>query len=164
MASRAGLPTTPPALDRSIPLRLDIPAIGVHTDLIRLGLNRDGTVEVPPLTNTAPAGWYEHSATPGEIGAAVILGHVDSARDGPAVFHRLGALRPGDGISVRRADDTVARFSITSISLHSKSDFPTRMVYGPASSPALHLVTCGGSFDRRHGAYRDNIIVSADLQ
>jgi sortase (surface protein transpeptidase) len=143
---------------------LDIPAIGVHTDVIRVGLNPDGTVEVPPLENTAPAGWYQHSATPGETGAAVILGHVDSARDGPAVFYRLGALHPGDGISVHRADGSVARFSVTSVSSHPKSSFPTRMVYGPASFPALRLVTCGGSFDRRNGGYRDNIVVSAQLQ
>ena len=146
---------------RSIPIRLDIPKIGVHTSLIRLGLNRDGTVEVPPLERDAPAGWYGNSVIPGEIGAAVILGHVDSARDGPAVFYLLGTLRPGDRISVLRADGTVARFTVTDVAQYPKSKFPTSLVYGLTAYPALRLVTCGGSFDRIHHSYRDNIIVSA---
>jgi hypothetical protein len=146
---------------RPVPIRLDIPSIGVHTALIGLGLNRDGTVAVPPLESDAPAGWYGNSAIPGEVGAAVLLGHVDSARDGPAVFFRLGALRRGDGISVLRADGTVARFTVDGVARYPKSSFPTSLVYGPTSYPALRLVTCGGSFDRLHHSYRDNIIVSA---
>jgi hypothetical protein len=159
-----GLPPAPlpaPTPARSLPIRLDIPRIRVHTDLARLGLNPDGTVEVPPLRSDAPAGWYENSVIPGETGAAVILGHVDSARDGPAVFYLLGTLRTGDRISVLRADGTTARFTVTGVARYPKSKFPTSLVYGPTGYPALRLVTCGGSFDRVHRSYRDNIIVSA---
>lgn len=158
------LPPPAPSPARITPVRLDIPRIGVHTSLIRLGLNPDGTVEVPPLESDAPAGWYGNSAIPGEIGAAVILGHVDSARDGPAVFYRLGKLRPGDAISVGRADGTVARFTVAEVAQYPKSRFPTRLAYGPTAYPALRLITCGGSFDRIHRSYRDNIIVSASPQ
>ena len=153
-----------PELPRSIPVRLDIPAIGVHTDLLRLGLNADGTVEVPPLDKQAPAGWYRHSVTPGEAGSAVILGHVDSARDGPAVFYRLGDLEPGDRISVRRADRSTVTFVVDTVRLTPKTDFPTDAVYGERASPVLHLVTCGGRFDRRRGTYRENLIVSASIR
>jgi len=149
---------------RSAPVRLDVPAIGVHTGLIRLGLQRDGTVEVPPLDSDAPAGWYEHSVTPGEQGGAVILGHVDTARDGPAVFYRLAALEPGDDIAVRRADGSTVHFAVTGVARYPKSQFPTHDVYGPADFPALRLVTCGGSFDRSRGSYRDNIVVSARIR
>jgi hypothetical protein len=155
------MPGLPPPAVRSTPVRLDIPRIGVHTSLIRLGLNPDGTVEVPPLESDAPAGWYENSVAPGEIGSAVILGHVDSARDGPAVFYLLDTLRPGDGISVLLAGGTVARFTVTEVARYPKARFPTSLVYGPAAYPALRLVTCGGSFDRVHHSYRDNVIVSA---
>jgi sortase (surface protein transpeptidase) len=146
---------------RSVPVRLDIPSIGVHTKLIRLGLNKDGTVEVPPLDGNAPAGWYEHSVTPGETGPAVILGHVDSARDGPAVFYRLSSLKPGAAVSVRRTDGSTMRFTVSKVARYPKNGFPTGDVYGPTSYPALRLVTCGGSFDRNRGSYRDNVVVSA---
>jgi sortase (surface protein transpeptidase) len=151
----------PAALSRSVPTRLDIPAIGVHTGLIALGLNPDGTIEVPPLSGGAPAGWYRHSVTPGERGAAVLVGHLDSARDGAAVFYRLGALKPGDGMAITRADGSVVRFVVTRAGVYPKDAFPTAQVYGPADAPELRLITCGGSFDRRRGSYRDNVIVWA---
>ena len=153
----------PAALARSVPVRLDIPAIAVHTGLMRLGLRRDGTVAVPPLGRDAPAGWYEHSVTPGEDGPAVILGHVDSSRAGPAVFYRLGSLRPGDLITVRRSDGSTAGFTVTSTVRYPKNHFPTGEVYGRLPYPGLRLVTCGGSFDRARGSYRDNVVVFARL-
>jgi hypothetical protein len=153
--------TAKPPAGRSVPTRLDIAAIGVHTGLIRLGLNKDGTVEVPPLAGDSPAGWYQHSVTPGENGSAVLLGHVDSARDGPAVFYRLASLRTGDVITVRRADGSTVRFGVTGSRRYPKKSFPTDDVYGPAPYPVLRLITCGGSFDRGRGSYRDNLVVSA---
>ncbi|EWT02564.1 peptidase C60 [Intrasporangium oryzae NRRL B-24470] len=144
-------------------MRLVIPRIGVQTSLVGVGLNADGTVETPPLRGDAPAGWYRYLASPGEVGPAVILGHVDTARDGPAVFYRLGELRPGDPIDVTRADGIVARFVVTRVVLVAKVDFPTADVYGPTPDPQLRLVTCGGSYDRVRHSYRDNVIAFARL-
>ncbi|HKT04425.1 MAG TPA: class F sortase, partial [Rugosimonospora sp.] len=150
-------------LGRSVPVHLDIPSIGVHTDVTQVGLNPDGTMAVPPLRRTAPAGWYRYLATPGEVGPAVIVGHVDSARDGPAVFYRLGDLRPGARITVRRADGSTAVFQVVAIAEYPKDRFPATLVYGTTNYPRLTLVTCGGSFDQAHGRYRDSIVVSAVL-
>ena len=87
-----------PSLARSEPVSVDIPAIGVDSRLLHLGLNADGTVQVPSLVTSASlAAWYKYSATPGQVGASVIEGHVDTYQ-GPAVFFRLGALHPGDQI------------------------------------------------------------------
>jgi sortase (surface protein transpeptidase) len=144
-------------------VHLDIPAIGVSSSLMQLGLNPDATIAVPPLSRGAPAGWYQHLATPGEVGPAVILGHVDSARDGPAVFYRLQNLRSGDTISVRRLDGRTAVFTVNEVAEYPKSAFPTNAVYGAISHPALRLVTCGGTFDRLHRQYRGNVIVYAAL-
>jgi hypothetical protein len=155
--------TTDAALPRSRPVRLDIPSIGVATRLTTVGLNRDRTIEVPPLTADAPPGWYRYLASPGENGPAVIVGHVDSARDGPAVFYRLSALRPGDRIDVTRADGTVAHFRVTQVVSVAKEHFPSAAVYGDVARPEMRLVTCGGSFDRRRGRYRDNVIAFARL-
>jgi sortase (surface protein transpeptidase) len=153
----------PRQLKPSIPLALNIPAIGVHTRLMSLGLQKDGTVEVPPLEPNAPAGWYRNLSTPGEPGPAVILGHVDSARDGPAVFYRLRELRRGDRVSVDRADGSRVNFTVRSVARYPKKDFPTAAVYGPRPGAELRLVTCGGSFDALRRHYRDNIVVFAAL-
>jgi hypothetical protein len=152
---------SPSGLPPSEPRLLTIPQIGVRTSLMSLGLQRDGSPEVPPLGARVPAGWLRALRTPGEIGTAVILGHVDSAADGPAVFYRLGQLRPGDAVLVDRADGRRARFVVTSVERVAKVEFPAASVYGPSDVPALRLITCGGTFDHAHGHYRDNVIVYA---
>ncbi|WP_285773571.1 class F sortase [Microtetraspora sp. NBRC 13810] len=144
------------------PRWLDVPGIGVHVGLSRLGLNGDGTVEVPPVDRPGEAGWYARGYRPGERGGAVILGHVDGGgRKG--VFYDLGRVRRGDDISVTRADGSVAVFVVQSVEQVPKSGFPSQRVYGPLGYPGLRLVTCGGGFDRRTGHYTANVIVYARL-
>jgi hypothetical protein len=153
--------TRPPALPRSVPVRLDIPAAGVHTGLLRLGLAAGGSVDVPPLARDAPAGWYERSPSPGEAGAALILGHGDAARDGPGVFHRLGDLRPGDAVVVRRADGGTVRFTVVGVASYPRSAVPAGTVAGPFGHAGLRLITCGGSSGPARRGYRGNVIVFA---
>jgi sortase (surface protein transpeptidase) len=142
---------------------LTIPSIGVTSDLLRLGLNDDGTVEVPPLGADDRAGWYERGPAPGAIGPAVLLGHVDSAEFGPGVFFDLGALRPGDEVTVGREDGTVAVFAVDRVERHPKDDFPTIEVYGNTDDAQLRLITCGGDFDAGARSYEDNVIAFATL-
>lgn len=144
------------------PTRLDIPAIGVHTAVIPIGLRSDGTLDTPPLRSDSPAGWYRGSAAPGTTGPAIIVGHVDTARDGPAVFFRLRELKVGDTIAVRSDARTVVSFKVTKVASYLKKAFPSEEVYGPTASSTLRLITCGGSFDRDRGSYRSNIVVFAE--
>ncbi|WP_242676635.1 class F sortase [Rhodococcus sp. ABRD24] len=142
------------------PVRIQAPAIGLDSGLIDLGLNADGTLEVPP--EGFPAGWYSGSPVPGEVGPAVVAGHVDWAGS-PGVFHRLHDLLPGDAITVTRADGAQADFRVTAVEDHAKSAFPTARVYGDLDHPGLRLITCGGEFDSGASTYRDNTVVFADL-
>jgi sortase (surface protein transpeptidase) len=142
------------------PTRVRVPAIGVDSRLVRLGVDDDGAL-VPP-EDFATAGWFTGGPAPGETGPAVIAGHVDSYR-GPAVFFRLAELEEGDEVLVDRADGTAARFTVTAVDRYPKDDFPTDQVYGPAPRPELRLITCGGEFDPDARSYRDNVVVSAAL-
>ncbi|GAA1810439.1 class F sortase [Actinomadura chokoriensis] len=150
------------ALPRSVPVRVAVPSIGVRAPLIGLGLDADGSVQVPSGDRPGEAGWYDRGPTPGELGAAVLLGHVDSAK-GAAVFYDLGRVRPGHRVEVTRADGRVAVFTVESVERVAKDEFPTGRVYGPLDHAGLRLVTCGGAFDRTERSYRDNIIVYAAL-
>ncbi|MDQ2813528.1 MAG: class F sortase [Actinomycetota bacterium] len=151
------------SLRRSLPVSVDIPAIGVDSALLHLGVNADGTIQVPSLvTSSGKAAWYKYSATPGQIGASVIEGHVDSYQ-GPAVFFRLGALRPGDKVDVRLADGVTAIFSVTGVRQYSKTRFPAKTIYGPTDFAALRLITCGGAFDFATGHYLSSTVVFASL-
>ena len=152
-----------PSLRRSMPVSVDIPAIGVTSRLLHLGLNADGTIQVPSLvTSAGEAAWYKYSATPGQIGASVIEGHVDSYR-GAAVFYRLGALRPGDTIDVTLADGVTAIFRVTGVREYAKSHFPAKAIYGATDYAALRLITCGGVFDYATGHYLSSTVVFASL-
>jgi hypothetical protein len=142
------------------PERLVIPVIGVDTTLVPLGLNPDGTMEVP--TVFSEAGWFTGAPEPGDPGPAVIVGHV-SSKEGPAVFYRLSALQPGDVVQVLRHQGTVAKFVVDRVREYPKDAFPTDAVYGNVTGSALRLITCGGSFNSSTGHFNDNIVVYAHL-
>ena len=144
----------------SVPVRLVIPEIGVATRLVRLELEPDGGMQVPE--DFGDAGWFASGPVPGQVGPAVIAGHVDS-KTGPAVFYRLRELRPGQAILVERADGARLRFLVEQARSYPKAGFPTAAVFGPVPSAALRLITCTGDFDRARGSYRDNLVVFARL-
>ena len=150
------------ALPRVRPVSLRIPSIGVRSDdLVDLSTEADGSLEVP--TDFAQPGWYSPGAAPGQLGPAVIAGHVDSKR-GPAVFYRLGELRPGATIEVGREDGTTARFVVDKVERYPKAEFPTVAVYSDTTQRAeLRLITCGGAFDSTTGHYLDNVVAYAHL-
>jgi len=140
------------------PVSLTIPLIGVQAQLITLGLQSDGALQVP--SSTSVAGWYTGSPRPGAVGSAIIVGHIDSLH-APGVFFRLSELRAGDDVYVRRADGTTAEFRVTSVQTYLKDHFPTQTVYGPTPDAELRLITCGGAFDAATGHYLSNIVVYA---
>lgn len=150
-----------PAIRRSAPQRVEIPAIGVDAKVVRLDRGQDGVIE--RLNRPELTGWFGGGKAPGEHGAAVMFGHVDSRVSGPAVFYRLGELRPGDTVTVTRSDGSRPRFVIDSVETFAKESFPTRRVYGPTAGPELRLVTCGGPYDPDEG-YLDNVIAFAHLE
>ena len=147
-----------------LPVSISVPAIGVESTLLTLGQAADGSLAAPaPGPHYDQAGWYHYSPRPGDLGPAVIVGHIDSKSGGPSVFFRLGDLRSHDVIDVERADGTVAVFSVDDVRRFHKADFPTQLVYGNTDHAALRLITCGGTFDRSTGHYLDNVVVTASL-
>ncbi|MFF4359672.1 class F sortase [Streptomyces sp. NPDC001604] len=149
------------AVGRSIPVGLRIPAIGVDTPVMKLGLAADGSVQVPPIAAHDRAGWYEHSPTPGQTGPSVILGHVTVGAYGDGVFRRLGELHRGEKIVTRLENGTAAVFAVTDVRTVAKAHFPSEEVYGNVNRPELRLITCGGK--RTGDGYLDNVIVFATL-
>ncbi|MFI5679012.1 class F sortase [Streptomyces cellulosae] len=144
------------------PAKVAIPSIGITSSLMELGLNADGTVEVPPAEKGMTAGWYTGGSVPGEPGAAVIIGHNDT-RFGKAVFHDLHKIAKGADITVTDAQGDPAHFTVTGTESVSKNSFPTEKVYGPTQDRALRLITCDGDFDAQ-GHPVNNLIVYATLK
>lgn len=150
----------PVLVARSRPEILSIASINLRTRLGEVGLQANHHVAVP--ASTATASWFNRGPTPGQVGSAVILGHVDSYK-GPGVFFRLRSLRVGASVDVTLASGVSARFTVTRVVQYAKKDFPDQLVYGPHGVSALHLVTCGGVFNHQTGHYESNIVVFTTL-
>lgn len=146
-------------MPQSAPVRLRAPAIDLSGPLMELGLQGDGTLEVPP--GPFPAGWFTGAPTPGELGPAVIAGHV-RWNGAPAAFLRLDELERGDKVRVDRENGSTAVFRISAVQEFSKQAFPSRRVYSNIDHAGLRLITCGG-YDAESGEYRTNVVVFAEL-
>jgi sortase (surface protein transpeptidase) len=140
------------------PARVGIPAIGVDAALTTIGVDDAGAL-VPPA-DVDQAGWFAAGPAPGEVGPAVLAGHVDD-RTGPAVFFRLEELTAGDQVVVTGSDGQQVEFTVTRVAAYPKTAFGTAEVYGPTTGPELRLITCGGTFDHTRRSYTDNVVVFA---
>lgn len=159
---RAG--TAVSSLPESAPVSMRIASIGVRSAVNRVGLNPDRTMQVPqPGPEYDQAAWYRFSPTPGETGPATIIGHVDSAADGPSIFAELAELTPGARVQVTRADQRTVTFAVDAVRTFSKDDFPREAVYGDTAGPELRLITCSGDFDGFAGSYEENTVVFARM-
>ncbi|MDT7846005.1 class F sortase [Streptomyces justiciae] len=160
-------PSTPKpvasALPASVPTHITIPALGTDADLGTVGLDADGVMRTPAYDKPMRADWYKEGPTPGERGAAAIVGHKDTPRTSKAVFHNLAELGKGQRVDVRRADGTTAVFTVDAVDTFAKDAFPTRKVYGSTGGKAeLRLITCGGRLTPdRH--WDSNVVVFAHL-
>lgn len=162
-AASDGLPPADEAgLAHSAPTAVEIPKIGVNSNLVGLDLAGDGTLQVP--TDFSKAGWYASGAYPGDANEppALIVGHVDNYK-GPAIFYRLKELGVGDKVLVPRADGTTATFVVYRSQNYLKSSFPARSVYAATGRPELRLITCTGQFDSNARSYLSNFVAFAYL-
>jgi sortase (surface protein transpeptidase) len=150
-------------LSASPPVAVRIPRIDVNSTVHGLGLDGEGQLQVPAGDRYDEVAWYDGSPTPGEVGPAVLEGHVTGAGYAPSVFFELGSTRKGDRIEVDRADGTTATFEVTEVKSSPKEDFPRIDVYGATDGPELRVITCGGTFDKDAGRHLDNVIVFAQL-
>ena len=164
----AGAPPLPAAHDplggRSRPVRIDIGAIGVHARVIERGVERNGAIEAPPYAHADRVGWYAAGPTPGQKGVALLVGHVDTDED-RAVFYALSTVKRGAVVRVRRADGSLARFTVERTRVVGRRDFDAKRVYGVEREgrAELRIITCGGEFDRVRRVYSSNVVVSAYL-
>ncbi|MFG3689921.1 class F sortase [Micromonospora sp. NPDC047740] len=146
----------------SRPVSLAVPAIKVTAPITPVGQAKDGSVDVPPLSQHNQTGWYDRGPVPGEPGRAIIVGHVDT-KSGPAVFYHLRELKPGDRIEVTRADHSVVTFTVDTVEHFDKANLPADRVYGDDGPPGLRLITCGGEWLGGRSGYADNVIAFASL-
>lgn len=162
--SEPTITVTSPAAEEpaSIPVQLDIPKINAHSSLIKLGVTATGEHEVPDVKQPQQAGWFEPGPEPGQVGPAIILGHIDGNKQ-KGIFYRLHELAKGDQVDVHLDNGVGLRFEVYEVQRVDKGRFPKDKVYGFTDKRELRLITCGGEFDPVAHSYLDNTIVYAVL-
>ena len=150
--------TTRPVPEGIEPVRLQIPAIGVDATVVPAGIEADGDMELPAA---AEVGWYRLGPRPGDLGSAVLAGHVD-LNDERGAFFDLRLLPVGAEVLVTGPDGAVRRFVVTAREQVPKEQVDLSRYFTHEGPARLTLITCGGAFDRGDGHYQDNIIVTAE--
>lgn len=164
-AAQAPAPTSVPVVqpyDKLRPTQVKIPKINADSSLISVAVNKDGQMAVPSVNQPMQAAWYRLSPVPGDVGPAIILGHIDGNHQ-PGIFNHLKELSPGDEILVSRSDGKDVKFVVDHTVQVPKDQFPADAIYGNTTTPQLRLITCGGVFDHAAHSYTDNIVVYANL-
>jgi sortase (surface protein transpeptidase) len=155
------VPVTKP-YDKLRPTEVKIPKINADSSLIAVAVDKDGQIAVPSVSQPMQAAWYRFSPVPGDLGPAIILGHIDGNHQ-PGIFYHLNDLNPGDEIDVSRSDGKDVKFVVDHKIEVPKNQFPADAIYGNTDKPQLRLITCGGVFDHAAHSYVDNVVVYANL-
>ena len=143
------------------PVKLTIPSIEVDANVQSVGLTPDGAIGIP--TNFTDVAWYNDGPKPGELGNAIIDGHLDNAIDSDAVFSKLGDLKKGDSIYV--TDDTGQKiyFRVTSAATYDTDNFPNEKIFGQTGNTAqLTLITCAGDWNPSTKSYNQILVVTTE--
>ena len=151
-------PTPTPVI---LPSRLIIAKIGVNAHIENLGQDENNNMGIP--ARWEDVGWYELGVRPGEVGNAVIAGHLDTDRGAQAAFFRLGKLETGDTVEIVNSDGKVLLFRVSEKVVYPYDQVPKEYLFGTADSAKLILVTCKGRFNRSSRNYTDRIAVFAEL-
>ncbi|ADG73389.1 peptidase C60 sortase A and B [Cellulomonas flavigena DSM 20109] len=150
------LPAPAPA-----PVRVAVPDLGIDMPVDAVGVEDDGTMEIPEDADRA--GWYRYGPAPATPeGATVVAAHVDSWTTGIGPFSRLRDVAVGARVEVTTADGTVHAYVVREVTQVPKTDAPVAQWFDRTGAPRIVLVTCGGAFDREVGHYADNVAVTAD--
>jgi sortase A len=145
------------------PVQIKIPAIQVEAEIENVGLLSNGQMGVP--SDAFGVGWYELGAKPGEIGNAVLAGHVDS-KTGPAVFYDLKKLKPGDEVVVSDSNGKNLTFIVKELEIYPRNSAPLEKVFGQSLSnrSQLNLITCTGTFNSKERTHEERLVVYTELK
>ena len=151
---------TSPVYD-AYPAMLVIPKLGIHANVQYVGVNSKGNIGTP--NNFTSVAWYSHSAIPGEMGTAIIDGHVDNGLALAGVFKHLSDLVLGDHITiVTKGGDNIG-FIITSVQAYDYDHVPPEALFGNTSdAKLLKLITCSGIWVPSGHTYNERLIVTAE--
>ncbi len=151
------VPTPPSVGPVEMPGRLLIPELSIDAEIQHVGLTASGAIGIP--TNFTDVAWYKHGTVPGQLGSAIIDGHVDNGLALAAVFKNLHTLAPGDIVSVITEKDTQLDFEVEKIENYSYKEVPLDAMLNATDAQRLVLITCSGEWIGEKRTYDSRLVV-----
>ena len=145
-----------------IPIRLNIPKLGVTANVEAVALDIKNNMDVPQKVEDV--GWYKLGVKPGEKGNAVIDGHYDDITGAPVVFYNLASLQVGDSIETVDNNGKKLTFIVQKKANYAYNQFPLLEVFGQSNGKNLNLITCSGTWDKNNKTYADRLIIYSTLK
>jgi LPXTG-site transpeptidase (sortase) family protein len=141
---RAPIPMATPTSSRAAIAHLLIPSINVDAPIEPVETNVDGSLSVPSINVWTGVGLYTDGPYPGEVGSAVIDGHLDRPGGFPAVFWNLRLLHKGDIVKVETPGQATVQFRVTQVAAYTPAAAPLSAIFDNANGHFLNLITCSG--------------------
>lgn len=155
------LSPTPTLIPVGLPIRIEIPKMGVATNIVHVGITPENVMEVP--TDASTIGWYTKGVKPGQFGGAILNGHYDTPTGRPAVFYNLELLGKGDEIIITTDQDERFVFRVNDLLSQPYKSFPKELVYGNAIGQELRLITCDGVWSSAERSYSKRLVIYASI-
>ena len=152
-------PLVPAVHSYGLPVQLQIPPLKVDAKVVYMGNTKTGAMDTP--TNVVDVGWYKYGALPGNVGTAVVAGHLDGLKAEPGVFSQLKLLQPGDIVSVRDNAGATVSFKVRTTKSYGQNEQPTE-VFTSTEGAHLNLITCTGSWDKTAHQFAQRLVVFTD--
>ena len=149
------------ALSSSLPARLVIPALHVDASVQKVGVKADGNMATP--SNFSDVAWYKHGTVPGQLGSAVISGHVDNGLALAGVFKHLPEIQIGDDVFIEQQDGSKLHFVVEAIESYPYKDAPVEKIFAQNDAARLNLVTCEGNWVKSEKTYDRRLVVFTKL-
>ncbi len=141
------------------PKKIEIPALGIDTEVLEVGITAGGNMAVPK--SFTKVGWYKYGSIPGNDGNAVIAGHVDNGLSLAGVFKHLNEIKIGDMVTISDENGSISTFQVTATSSIDYQSNDTNEIFSGTGYPTLRLITCEGDWVQAHKTYDKRLIVTA---
>lgn len=147
-----------------VPVHVQVPSVHIDAPVVPVGQTPSGDLAVPAAWGDA--GWWQGGYRPGQLGHAVIVGHLDTddAAHPGAAFSNLHSVAPGADVVVAGADGSALQFTVTAVQRYDADHFPVTRVFGPSSTVTLELLTCAGTWRGRALGYSERLVVTAEAR
>jgi len=150
----------PGGIPKGLPVRLQIPVIGVDSAIEDATITPDGRMDVP--AGSVNVAWFALGPHPGQVGSAVIGGHYGIENGVPFVFYNLDKVKVGDKVYIVDDKNNTLAFVVKRIASFDRNADATPVFTSQDGLAHLNIITCEGVWNQVNGNYPQRLVLFTD--